>query len=232
MNYIKYWKKIITSSWLSALSLSHTAIKNLLARSLLSTWSLLGPIFPYIWCHDLGRVSPLILVGSPFRLTPWPPWGHDWPGFILLIALACIQRRTFFGESTYPYWAPFAVSPFGVSGVSKHSPCLAISGWLRRQKDSLSCWAWIHFVMGLRDPSSKAWAQVTHSPRPFSPACLELNDDWFLRALCYCWGFVLREDAPQYVISSSPITGPGPTQWVPLHPLCCLTPHWDASSII
>jgi hypothetical protein len=32
---------------LSALSLSHLAIKNLLARSLLSTWSLLGPIFPY-----------------------------------------------------------------------------------------------------------------------------------------------------------------------------------------
>jgi hypothetical protein len=32
---------------LSALSLSHLAIKTLLARSLFSMWSLLGPIFPY-----------------------------------------------------------------------------------------------------------------------------------------------------------------------------------------
>jgi hypothetical protein len=32
---------------LSALFLSHPAIKNLLARSLLSTWSLWGLIFPY-----------------------------------------------------------------------------------------------------------------------------------------------------------------------------------------
>jgi hypothetical protein len=44
---------------LSALSLSYPAIKNFLARSLLSTWSLLGLIFPYkvqtmrfiSWCN-------------------------------------------------------------------------------------------------------------------------------------------------------------------------------------
>jgi hypothetical protein len=41
----------LSLSWLSALSLSHPAIKNLLARSLLSMWSLLGPIFPYSMGH-------------------------------------------------------------------------------------------------------------------------------------------------------------------------------------
>jgi hypothetical protein len=47
----------------------------------------LGPIFPYIWCHDSGRVSPLILVEPWFQLTPRPPWGRDWPRLIFPIAL-------------------------------------------------------------------------------------------------------------------------------------------------
>jgi hypothetical protein len=59
----------------------------------LSTWSLLGPTFPTFWCHDSDGGSPLILVGPPFQLTPWPPWGRDWPGLILPIALLASNTR-------------------------------------------------------------------------------------------------------------------------------------------
>jgi hypothetical protein len=115
----------------------------------------LGPTFSNIFVPWLRWKLPTNPGGIPIPTHPrttlrmWLARSHppDCP--------ACIQHWTFFGESTYPSWTLFMVSPFGVSGIYKHSPCLAISGWLRQQRDSLSCWAWIHFVMGLRDPLIK-----------------------------------------------------------------------------
>jgi hypothetical protein len=47
-----------------ALSLSHPAIKTLLARSLLSTWSLLGPTFPTRGTAKLNAKIPEMFLNT------------------------------------------------------------------------------------------------------------------------------------------------------------------------
>jgi hypothetical protein len=83
----------------------------------------------------------------------------------------CIQHQTFFGESTYLSQAPFAVCPFGVSGVFNTPPVwLSLGGSDGRGIPFLvrlgSILLWVSETR-----SQKAWTQVTQSPWPFSPAC-------------------------------------------------------------
>jgi hypothetical protein len=59
-------------------------------------------------------------MGAPHQ-SWWDPHSdspHDHPESHPPDRPACIQHRTFFGESIYPSRAPFAVSPFGVSRLS------------------------------------------------------------------------------------------------------------------
>jgi hypothetical protein len=121
----------------------------------------LEPTFAYMWCLDSDRVSPLILVGPWFWLTPRPPWGRGWPGLILPIVLASLTSNTGhpFGESTYPSWAPFAVSPFSVTGVWAFS----LFGYL-----------WGSDGRGVPFPlirlgSILSWVSVTPHPKSLAP---------------------------------------------------------------
>jgi hypothetical protein len=148
-------------------------------------WSLLGPPFPYIWCHDSGWVSPLILVGPRFQLTTWTPWGHDWPGLILPIALltsntghSLVSPHTLLG-------LPLRSLP-SVSLGFKHPPLFGYlwdsdsRGWF----PSL-CSAWVCFChWSRRPPICKAWCWVTHKLRARGPyKLLEHSDGCFLCAL-------------------------------------------------
>jgi hypothetical protein len=184
--------------------------------------SLLGPIFPYIWCHDSGRVSPLIIVGPRFQLTPRPPWGRDWPGLILPIALLAFNT----GHSL--------VSPHTLIGLPLRSlPSVSLGfkhpllfGYLwdsdgRGGFPSL-CSAWVYFCHWFWRPTiCKAWRRMTHSL--WAPGALQATwTQWqlFLMRLVPFSGYSSHVGIPCDSIYSSnrlPLWGPPP--------LCHLTPH-------
>jgi hypothetical protein len=175
---------------------------------------ILGPIFPYIWCHDSGWVSPQILVGPQFQFTPSPSWGRDWPGLILPIALAHIQHQTSWWVHT-----PLLGSHCGLSlwclwgfNISHFLSSLGLRRWERSpylpQAWVYSCCPW---------PSQAALQEKPGARWPIaSTGLFGLQTTWTQRWLghvsfAFSRIFVLREDAPQNIISSSPILGPGPS---------------------
>jgi hypothetical protein len=79
------------------------------------------------------------------------------------MALARIQHRTPFGESTYPSWAILSVS-LGFRAFPLFGYLWGSDG--RGQFPSFHS-AWVYFVVGLRDPSSKS--PVPDNPQPPGP---------------------------------------------------------------
>jgi hypothetical protein len=90
---------------------------------------ILGPTFPYIWCHDSGQGSPLILVAKTH--PPDHPRSHPTPDILWWVHTPLLGSHC--GLSLWCLWG-FNISPFWSS--------LGLRQW---GKISLSATAWVYY---------------------------------------------------------------------------------------